>query len=115
MRIYKSALTFRHFTALNKFKHGFFRISATCFDFQPCLKLCVQVLPRLNLHPSTGIEEAEADLSREQYERLWQQGVLGRVPVVGRVVQWWAPPAPARGRRLQLASGRLQPTDDVYK
>ncbi|KAG7302546.1 hypothetical protein JYU34_012466 [Plutella xylostella] len=62
-----------------------------------------------------GIEEAEADLSREQYERLWQQGVLGRVPVVGRVVQWWAPPAPARGRRLQLASGRLQPTDDVYK
>ncbi|CAG9134989.1 unnamed protein product [Plutella xylostella] len=66
-------------------------------------------------HHERGIEEAEADLSREQYERLWQQGVLGRVPVVGRVVQWWAPPAPARGRRLQLASGRLQPTDDVYK
>ncbi|KAF9418540.1 hypothetical protein HW555_004689 [Spodoptera exigua] len=34
-----------------------------------------------------GIEEAQADLERENAERLWQEGLLRRVPVVGRVVQ----------------------------
>ncbi|KAM3960587.1 LOW QUALITY PROTEIN: pyridoxal-dependent decarboxylase domain-containing protein 1-like [Aphomia sociella] len=64
-----------------------------------------------------GIEEAQADLERESAERLWQEGLLRRVPVVGRVVQWWggAPAAPSRGRRLHLALGTLQTTDDVYR
>lgn len=63
-----------------------------------------------------GIEEATADLERENAERLWQEGLLRRVPVVGRVVGWWAPPPPAPpGRRLHLHNGTLQPTDDMYR
>ncbi|CAH2037132.1 unnamed protein product, partial [Iphiclides podalirius] len=58
-----------------------------------------------------GIEEAQADLQRE----AWQEGLLRRVPVVGRVVSWWAPPPPPAGRRLLLAHGTLQPTDDIYR
>uniref|UniRef100_A0A2H1VBZ8 Pyridoxal-dependent decarboxylase domain-containing protein 1 n=1 Tax=Spodoptera frugiperda TaxID=7108 RepID=A0A2H1VBZ8_SPOFR len=62
-----------------------------------------------------GIEEAQADLERENAERLWQEGLLRRVPVVGRVVQWWAPPPPPPpGRRLHLAHGTLQTTADLY-
>ncbi|CAB3253059.1 unnamed protein product [Arctia plantaginis] len=64
-----------------------------------------------------GIEAAQADIERENAERLWQEGLLRRVPVVGRVVDWWAPAAvqPPTGRRLHLAHGTLQTTDDVYR
>ncbi|XP_072931649.1 pyridoxal-dependent decarboxylase domain-containing protein 1 [Epargyreus clarus] len=58
-----------------------------------------------------GIEAAQAELERS----AWQEGLLRRVPVVGRVVSWWAPPAPPAGRRLLLAHGTLQPTDDIYR
>lgn len=66
-----------------------------------------------------GIEEAQADLERENAERLWQEGLLRRVPVVGRVVGWWAPSPVANtqtvGRRLHLHQGKLQTTQDVYQ
>ncbi|XP_028173016.1 pyridoxal-dependent decarboxylase domain-containing protein 1 [Ostrinia furnacalis] len=64
-----------------------------------------------------GIEAAQADLERESAERLWQEGLLRRVPVVGRVVDWWSPSAapPPIGRRLHLGLGTLQTTDDVYR
>ncbi|CAK1596555.1 unnamed protein product [Parnassius mnemosyne] len=58
-----------------------------------------------------GIEAAQADLQRE----AWQEGLLRRVPVVGRVVSWWAPPPPPAGRRLLLAHGTLQTTADIYR
>ncbi|XP_037293636.1 pyridoxal-dependent decarboxylase domain-containing protein 1 isoform X2 [Manduca sexta] len=58
-----------------------------------------------------GIEAAQQELQQE----VWQEGLLRRVPVVGRVVQWWAPAPPPAGRRLHLASGTLQTTDDVYR
>ncbi|KPI93160.1 Pyridoxal-dependent decarboxylase domain-containing protein 1 [Papilio xuthus] len=58
-----------------------------------------------------GIEEAQAELERD----AWQEGLLRRVPVVGRVVSWWAPPAPPAGRRLLLTHGTLQPTTDIYR
>ncbi|CAH0397732.1 unnamed protein product [Chilo suppressalis] len=64
-----------------------------------------------------GIEAAQADLERESAERLWQEGLLRRMPVVGRVVDWWSPSAapPPCGRRLHLAHGTLQTTADVYR
>ncbi|GBP56172.1 Pyridoxal-dependent decarboxylase domain-containing protein 1 [Eumeta japonica] len=64
-----------------------------------------------------GIEKAQADIERENAERMWQEGLLRRVPVVGRVVDWWSPASVSapRGRRLHLAQGTLQTTDDVYK
>ncbi|XP_053607342.1 pyridoxal-dependent decarboxylase domain-containing protein 1 [Plodia interpunctella] len=64
-----------------------------------------------------GIEAAQADIERENAERLWQEGLLRRMPVVGRVVDWWSPanvPVTA-GRRLHLAVGTLQTTDDVIR
>ncbi|CAH2220340.1 jg3769, partial [Pararge aegeria aegeria] len=58
-----------------------------------------------------GITAAQEELARE----AWQEGLLRRVPVVGRVVSWWAPPAPPAGRRLLLANGTLQTTEDIYR
>ncbi|XP_050345888.1 pyridoxal-dependent decarboxylase domain-containing protein 1 [Nymphalis io] len=58
-----------------------------------------------------GISAAQEELARE----AWQEGLLRRVPVVGRVVAWWAPPAPPAGRRLLLAHGKLQTTEDIYR
>ncbi|XP_022128759.2 pyridoxal-dependent decarboxylase domain-containing protein 1 [Pieris rapae] len=58
-----------------------------------------------------GIEAAQEELEREAS----QEGLLRRVPVVGRVVSWWAPPPPVTGRRLLLThGGTLQSTSDVY-
>ncbi|CAK1547405.1 unnamed protein product [Leptosia nina] len=57
-----------------------------------------------------GIEAAQEELERE----AWQEGLLRRVPVVGRVVSWWAPPPPPAGRRLLLTHGTLQSTRDLY-
>ncbi|XP_038212154.1 pyridoxal-dependent decarboxylase domain-containing protein 1 [Zerene cesonia] len=57
-----------------------------------------------------GIEAAQEELERE----AWQEGLLRRVPVVGRVVSWWAPPPPPAGRRLLLTHGTLQSTRDMY-
>ncbi|VVC86592.1 pyridoxal-dependent decarboxylase domain-containing protein 1 [Leptidea sinapis] len=57
-----------------------------------------------------GIEAAQEELERE----AWNEGLLRRVPVVGRVVSWWAPPPPPAGRRLLLTHGTLQSTRDLY-
>ncbi|XP_032520922.2 pyridoxal-dependent decarboxylase domain-containing protein 1 [Danaus plexippus] len=58
-----------------------------------------------------GISAAQEELNRS----AWQEGLLRRVPVVGRVVSWWAPPQPCPGRRLLLTHGTLQATDDIYR
>ncbi|XP_037073747.1 pyridoxal-dependent decarboxylase domain-containing protein 1-like [Pollicipes pollicipes] len=64
-----------------------------------------------------GIEEANQDLRKESEDQLWQEGVLRHVPLVGTIVNWWSPsPKPAvRGRRLDLAEGVLQTTEETYK
>lgn len=55
-----------------------------------------------------GIEAAQTDLERENAEKLWQEGILRHVPVVGTFVNWWSPPSKetgVRGRSLNLQAG----------
>lgn len=55
-----------------------------------------------------GIEAAQIDLEKENAEKLWQEGILRHVPVVGTFVNWWSPPpkeSGVRGRRLILQAG----------
>lgn len=56
-----------------------------------------------------GIETAQIDLERENAEKLWQEGILRHVPVVGTFVNWWSPPSKetgVRGRSLHLQAGK---------
>lgn len=40
-----------------------------------------------------AVEEANAALERENEERLYQEGLLKHVPIVGSLLQWWSPPS----------------------
>lgn len=65
-----------------------------------------------------GIEAVTADLQRESEEKLWQEGILRHVPVVGRVFNWWSPPAKEsgiKGRSLNLTQGVVESTENIYK
>lgn len=65
-----------------------------------------------------GIEAATADLQRESDEKLWSEGILRHVPVVGSVVNWWSPPAKEtgiKGRSLNLTQGVVESTENIYK
>ncbi|XP_043461282.1 putative pyridoxal-dependent decarboxylase domain-containing protein 2 [Leptopilina heterotoma] len=65
-----------------------------------------------------GIEAAQTDLERENAEKLWQEGILRHVPVVGTFVNWWSPPAKeagVRGRSLNLQAGVVESTENIYK
>ncbi|XP_066592207.1 putative pyridoxal-dependent decarboxylase domain-containing protein 2 isoform X2 [Prorops nasuta] len=65
-----------------------------------------------------GIETAQIDLERENAEKLWQEGILRHVPVVGTFVNWWSPPSKetgVRGRSLNLTAGVVESTENIYK
>lgn len=65
-----------------------------------------------------GIEAAQTDLERENAEKLWQEGILRHVPVVGSFVNWWNPvskEAGVRGRSLNLQAGVVESTENIYK
>nr|XP_050845721.1 pyridoxal-dependent decarboxylase domain-containing protein 1 [Vespula vulgaris] len=65
-----------------------------------------------------GIEAAQTDLERENAEKLWQEGILRHVPVVGTLVNWWSPPSKetgVRGRSLNLQAGVVESTENIYK
>lgn len=65
-----------------------------------------------------GIEAATADLQRESDEKLWNDGILRHVPVVGSVVNWWSPPSKEtgiKGRSLNLQQGVVESTENIYK
>lgn len=65
-----------------------------------------------------GIETAQTDLERENAEKLWQEGILRHVPVVGTFVNWWNPISKetgVRGRSLNLQAGVVESTENIYK
>ncbi|KAG5314434.1 PDXD1 protein, partial [Pseudoatta argentina] len=65
-----------------------------------------------------GIETAQTDLERENAEKLWQEGILRHVPVVGTFVNWWSPISKetgVRGRSLNLQAGVVESTENIYK
>lgn len=58
----------------------------------------------------SGIEAATLDLQKENEERLWQEGLLRQVPVVGSFVNWWSPRGKEggiKGRSLNLNAGMI--------
>lgn len=64
-----------------------------------------------------GIEAATEDLKRENDEKIWQEGLLRHVPLVGSVYNWLSPPPQQgiRGRTLDLNAGILESTENIYK
>lgn len=67
-----------------------------------------------------GIESATIDLQRETEEKLWQDGILRAVPVVGTFVNWWSPltkenTKSVKGRSLNLVQGVVESTENIYK
>lgn len=62
-----------------------------------------------------GIEEAQAELQRETEEKLWEEGLLRHIPVVGSLVNYFSPPqkTPVKGRSLNLQKGRVETSDVV--
>lgn len=67
-----------------------------------------------------GIQAAEKDLQKEADEKLWNDGILRVVPVVGNVLNWINPlpregGSGIRGRTLNLSQGKVESTENTYK
>ncbi|XP_036234386.2 pyridoxal-dependent decarboxylase domain-containing protein 1 [Bactrocera oleae] len=78
-----------------------------------------RVLDTMSEIVKKGIEAATADLMRETEEKMWQEGILRHVPVVGRVFNWWSPPPKdaggIKGRSLNLTQGVVESTENIYR
>jgi hypothetical protein len=66
-----------------------------------------------------GIDAAQTDLQKEADEKLWNDGFLRVVPVVGNIFNWINPlpegGAGIRGRSLNLNQGVVESTENIYK
>lgn len=67
-----------------------------------------------------GILDAELDLRKEADEKVWNDGILRVVPVVGSVLNWINPlpkdgGSGIRGRSLNLQQGVVESTENIYK
>lgn len=77
-----------------------------------------RVLDSMSEIVKKGIETATFDLQKENEERIWQEGILRQVPVVGTFVNWWSPKTRetgVRGRSLNLTQGVVESTENIYK
>lgn len=77
-----------------------------------------RVLDTMSEVVKKGIETATKDLQKENEERLWQEGILRHVPVVGTFVNWWSPKTKEtgiKGRSLNLTQGIVESTENIYK
>lgn len=67
-----------------------------------------------------GISAAETDLRKEADEKVWNDGILRVVPVVGTMLNWINPlpkdgGSGIRGRSLNLQQGVVESTENIYK
>jgi hypothetical protein len=67
-----------------------------------------------------GIASAEVDLRKEADEKVWNDGILRVVPVVGSVLNWINPlpkdgGSGVRGRSLNLQQGVVESTENIYR
>lgn len=67
-----------------------------------------------------GIHDAEQDLRKEADEKVWNDGILRVVPVVGSVLNWINPlpkdgGSGIRGRTLNLQQGVVESTEPIYR
>lgn len=67
-----------------------------------------------------GIASAEVGLRKEADEKVWNDGILRVVPVVGNVLNWINPlpkdgGSGVSGRSLNLQQGVVESTQNIYK
>jgi hypothetical protein len=67
-----------------------------------------------------GIYAVENDLQKEADEKLWNDGILRVVPLVGGMLNWINPlpketSTGIRGRSLNLNQGVVESTENIYK
>lgn len=97
-------------------------------DVEELLNLVVQVgqsveensrvLDSMSEIVKKGIETATKDLQKENEDKMWQEGIIRHVPIVGNLVNWWSPKtkeAGVRGRSLNLTQGIVESTENIYK
>merc|ERR1719481_631818 len=65
-----------------------------------------------------GVVQAQEELRAEADNKLWQEGILRHVPIVGSFYNWLSPvpeEAKVKGRYLNLQEGKLESTENIYK